>query len=95
MQQSEAIHLADAGCFHCGLPIAGDADYHSQLDGKQRDFCCFACQSVCEAIYDTGLQGYYQRTPQGVLLAPPPAPPERHRDVRPGRSAAGLRQPQR
>jgi P-type Cu2+ transporter len=76
MQQSEAIHLAHAGCFHCGLPIAGDADYHSQLEGKVRDFCCFACQSVCEAIYDAGLQGYYQRTPQGVLLAPPPTPPK-------------------
>lgn len=40
-----------------------------------RDFCCFACQSVCEAIYEAGLQGYYQRTPQGTLLAPPPTPP--------------------
>jgi Cu2+-exporting ATPase len=76
MQQSEANHLAHAGCFHCGLPIAADADYHSQLDGKPRDFCCFACQSVCEAIYDAGLQGYYQRTPQGTLLAPPPTPPK-------------------
>jgi len=76
MQQSEAIHLAHAGCFHCGLPIAGDADYHSRLEGKERDFCCFACQSVCEAIYEAGLQGYYQRTPQGTLLAPPPTPPK-------------------
>ncbi|HEX7454803.1 MAG TPA: heavy metal translocating P-type ATPase metal-binding domain-containing protein, partial [Gallionella sp.] len=72
---TEAVHLALAGCFHCGLPIADDAHYHEQLDGKQRDFCCFACQSVCVAIYDAGLQGYYQRTPQGTLLAPPPTPP--------------------
>lgn len=76
MQQSEAIHLAHAGCFHCGLPIVEDADYHGQLEGKERDFCCFACQSVCEAIYAAGLQGYYQRTPQGTLLAPPPTPPK-------------------
>jgi len=75
MNQSEANHLAHAGCFHCGLPIAGDADYHSMLEDRQRDFCCFACLSVCEAIYDAGLQGYYQRTPQGILLAPPPSPP--------------------
>ncbi len=75
MQANEASHLAHAGCFHCGLPIAADADYHCGLDGKQRDFCCFACQSVCEAIYEAGLQGYYQRTPQGTLLAPPPTPP--------------------
>lgn len=75
MQLTDASHLADAGCFHCGLAITADADYHIQLEGRQRDFCCFACQSVCEAIYAAGLQGYYQRTPQGVLLAPPPTPP--------------------
>lgn len=75
MQQSEASH-PDAGCFHCGLPIASDADYHLELGGKARDFCCFACQSVCEAIYESGLEGYYQRTPQGTLLAPPPQPPK-------------------
>ncbi len=76
MQLTDASHLAHAGCFHCGLPIAADAEYHSKLEGKQRDFCCFACQSVCESIYAAGLQGYYQRTPQGVLLAPPPTPPQ-------------------
>lgn len=63
-------------CFHCGLDVAPDADFHSQLDSKVRDFCCLGCQSVCEAIFQAGLQGYYQRTPQGVLLAPPPLPPK-------------------
>ncbi len=66
---------SQTGCFHCGLAIAEDADFHGQMDGKTRDFCCFACLSVCEAIYVAGLQGYYQRTPQGILLAPPPTPP--------------------
>ncbi|MDH4283896.1 MAG: heavy metal translocating P-type ATPase [Gallionellaceae bacterium] len=75
MQHTDASPSVQVGCFHCGLPIAEDADYHSQLEGVTRAFCCFACQQVCEAIYDAGLQGYYQRTPQGVLLAPPPAPP--------------------
>ncbi|MCR4305358.1 MAG: heavy metal translocating P-type ATPase [Gallionella sp.] len=75
MPQVEAGFRNHNGCFHCGLPIAADADFHSRLDGKERDFCCFACQSVCEAIHEAGLQGYYQRTPQGVLLAPPPTPP--------------------
>lgn len=69
-------HLAHAGCFHCGQAIPSDAEYHQVLEGAQRDFCCFACKSVCEAIYDAGLQGYYQRTPQGILLAPPPTPPK-------------------
>lgn len=63
-------------CFHCGLPITADANYHAQLDGAARDFCCFGCQSVCSAIFDAGLQGYYQRTPEGILLAPPPELPK-------------------
>jgi len=46
------------------------------LDGRQRQFCCFGCQSVCNAIYEAGLQGYYQRTPEGALLGPPPEPPK-------------------
>jgi len=75
MSQDEVKTPAPVGCFHCGLPIASDAEFHSQLDDLNRDFCCFACQSVCEAIFQAGLQGYYQRTPQGVLLAPPPLPP--------------------
>jgi Cu2+-exporting ATPase len=50
--------VCTAGCFHCGLVIPAEADYRSQLEGKQRDFCCFGCQSVCEAIFQAGLQGY-------------------------------------
>jgi len=76
MQAETHNHLAHAGCFHCGLEIPADVNFHSELDGAQRDFCCFACQSVCLAIYDAGLQGYYQRTPDGILLAPPPTPPK-------------------
>ncbi len=63
-------------CFHCGLPIAPEADYRTRLDGAERQFCCFGCQSVCTAIFEAGLQGYYQRTPEGALLAPPPEPPK-------------------
>ena len=62
-------------CFHCGLPIAAEADYRARLDGAERRFCCFGCQSVCSAIFEAGLQGYYQRTPEGTLLGPPPEPP--------------------
>jgi Cu2+-exporting ATPase len=75
MSLGESGFHVPGGCFHCGLSIAADDDFHSQLDDKLRAFCCFACKSVCEAIYAAGLQGYYQRTPQGTLLAPPPTPP--------------------
>src|SRR5487761_2498516 len=68
-------HSDAGGCFHCGLPIPPEADFHARLDDAERDFCCFGCQSVCSAIYEAGLQGYYQRTPEGVLLAPPPEIP--------------------
>lgn len=73
MQRS---HLAAGGCFHCGLPIPPDADFHARLDDAERNFCCFGCQSVSGAIYEAGLQGYYQRTPEGALLAPPPELPK-------------------
>jgi P-type Cu2+ transporter len=76
MLHTDSSQASHAGCFHCGLTIPEDASFHHQFDGAERSFCCFACQSVCEAIYDAGLQGYYQRTPQGVLLAPPPMPPK-------------------
>ncbi len=69
-------HSAAGGCFHCGLPIPPEAGFHARLDDAERDFCCFGCQSVSSAIYEAGLQGYYQRTPEGVLLGPPPEPPK-------------------
>ena len=73
---SQHSHSAAGGCFHCGLPIPPEADFHARLEAAERDFCCFGCQSVCSAIYEAGLQGYYQRTPEGVLLGPPPEPPK-------------------
>ena len=76
MQRHDVGRVIHADCFHCGLPNTADADYYCELGGETRDFCCFACQSVCAAIYEAGLEGYYQRTPQGTLLAPPPTPPK-------------------
>ncbi len=64
-----------AGCFHCGLPLPPDEQFIENIEGEDRHFCCFGCQSVCKVIYDAGLEGFYQRTPDGTLLAPPPEPP--------------------
>lgn len=74
MTQAPSTALHD--CFHCGLPIPADAHFQLMLAQQVRSFCCFGCQSVCGAIYESGLQGYYQRTPEGGLLAPPPLPPK-------------------
>ncbi len=73
---TQASTLATGSCFHCGLPVPVDVHFHVRLDQQERTFCCFGCQSVCKAIYESGLQGYYQRTPEGVLLGPPPEPPK-------------------
>ncbi|GAB6039724.1 heavy metal translocating P-type ATPase [Endothiovibrio diazotrophicus] len=63
-------------CFHCGQPLPSDETFRAEVGGAERAFCCFGCQSVCEAIYQMGLEGFYQRTPDGQLLAPPPEPPK-------------------
>jgi Cu2+-exporting ATPase len=73
---TQRSYTAAGSCFHCGLPIPPEADFHARLEELDRDFCCFGCQSVSSAIYEAGLQGYYQRTPEGVLLGPPPEPPK-------------------
>jgi Cu2+-exporting ATPase len=74
MFQSGKLNTGE--CFHCGLPVPSEAHYHTHLDAAERQFCCLGCQSVCVAIFESGLQGYYQRTPEGQLLAPPPPPPK-------------------
>jgi Cu2+-exporting ATPase len=47
----------------------------AEIEGEERHFCCTGCKAVCEAIYQAGLQGFYQRTPEGACLAPPPEIP--------------------
>ncbi len=63
-------------CFHCGLPVPKSEQHRARLEGAERHFCCLGCKAVCEAIYESGLEGFYQRTPDGTLLAPPPEPPK-------------------
>ncbi len=71
-----AAEKADAGCFHCGLPVAENDVHEQTIEGETRRFCCPACQMVCSAIYDAGLEGFYQRTPDEAQLAPPPEAPK-------------------
>jgi len=63
-------------CFHCGLPNPKETLFEAEIENKKQEFCCLGCQSVCKFIYDSGLEGFYQRTPDGQLLAPPPEPPK-------------------
>lgn len=66
------MSLEEAQCFHCRLPVPSDIHIHARIDNQEQRFCCHGCKSVCSIIYDSGLQGFYQRTPEGQHLAPPP-----------------------
>ncbi len=72
----ETTSSAPATCFHCGLPVPSEVHIEEFIDGETRQFCCVGCRSVCATIYEAGLQGFYQRTPEGTLLSPPPEPPK-------------------
>ncbi len=62
----------EGGCFHCGLPIPKQETVVATIEGEQRDFCCNGCKSVCEVIYGSGMEGFYERTSDDAQLAPPP-----------------------
>ncbi len=59
-------------CYHCGLAIEKEGCFAAEIADKNREFCCYGCQTVCQTIYDAGLEGFYQKTSQDTILAPPP-----------------------
>lgn len=61
-------------CFHCGQAIPEGEVVLKPIEGEEQTFCCHGCASVCEVIYEAGMQSFYQRTPDGELLSPPPPP---------------------
>jgi Cu2+-exporting ATPase len=74
--QTATASSADRRCYHCGLPVSLSAEIRAHVSGREEVFCCTGCKSVCQAIYAAGLQGFYQRTPEGDVLGPPPEPPK-------------------
>ena len=72
----QTAETVTGSCFHCGLPNPANIKFEQMINGKQRQFCCPACQMVCSAIYDAGLEGFYDRTPDNFKLAPPPEAPK-------------------
>jgi Cu2+-exporting ATPase len=71
-----AAGAADRRCYHCGLPLQPSSEVRAPVSGREQVFCCNGCKSVCQAIYAAGLEGFYQRTPEGEILGPPPEPPK-------------------
>jgi len=59
IQEAPGATDADAGCFHCGLPVPHGAHYPVRFEGRTRDTCCGGCQAVANAIIENGLGGYY------------------------------------
>jgi len=50
---NKPVEDANSECFQCGIPITGKP-LKFDVDGKQKDFCCFGCYLVYKA---TGLRG--------------------------------------
>ncbi len=67
-----SLSKTEQSCFHCGLPVPPQDEVIAEIEGEPQYFCCTGCKAVCEAIYLAGLEGFYQRTPEGVCLSPPP-----------------------
>ncbi|VAX07647.1 Type cbb3 cytochrome oxidase biogenesis protein CcoI; Copper-translocating P-type ATPase [hydrothermal vent metagenome] len=69
--------LSNTLCFHCRLPLPATNEVaQATLKGKECSFCCTGCKAVSEAIYNAGLEGFYQRTTEDAPLAPPPDLPK-------------------
>jgi len=49
----------DDTCFHCGLPLPVNVEYHVHVDNAERSMCCAGCMSVAQTIVDAGLSDYY------------------------------------
>ncbi len=62
-------------CFHCALPIPANVTIEKEIEGQKRRFCCPSCEMVCSAIYEAGLDNFYDLAPEDTKLGPPPEAP--------------------
>ncbi|MDQ6987175.1 MAG: heavy metal translocating P-type ATPase [Mariprofundaceae bacterium] len=68
--------LSGTSCHHCGLPTGGATACRGMVADAEYAFCCGGCLSVCQAIHDAGLDGFYARVKQREAeLEPPPDMP--------------------
>ncbi|WP_190600370.1 heavy metal translocating P-type ATPase [Candidatus Vesicomyidisocius sp. SY067_SCS001] len=56
-------------CYHCGLEVIIRNQVRVPIEGKQQDFCCFGCASVCKTIYLSGLSSFYHQKTNSLLPA--------------------------
>lgn len=50
-------------CYHCGQQITPSERIDKVIKGQARLFCCHGCASVCEVIYNSGLESFYKLSP--------------------------------
>ncbi|WP_169697717.1 heavy metal translocating P-type ATPase [Methylophaga nitratireducenticrescens] len=73
MSEAKVVAHADIGkCFHCGLAVQNPGEFTAKINTISHEFCCHGCRMACQTIYSAGLQGFYNKTPDGESLAPPP-----------------------
>jgi P-type Cu2+ transporter len=51
---------AEPSCYHCGLPVPENTDFHLRILSEERSLCCHGCLAVAQAIVDNGLDDYYR-----------------------------------
>jgi len=69
-----------SACFHCGLAIPADAQFHIDWNGQPHALCCHGCQAVAQAILAAGLDDYYRLRSTPAQQAADSIPP-RLRDL--------------
>ncbi len=47
-------------CFHCDLEVPDNLDYHFDILGKRREFCCTGCLTIAEMLKENGLTDFYR-----------------------------------
>ncbi|MGE3849086.1 MAG: heavy metal translocating P-type ATPase [Gammaproteobacteria bacterium] len=57
---ADAAPDAPLGCFHCGEPVPGGAQWRVDIDGREVHLCCPGCAAAASAIRDFGLGDYYR-----------------------------------
>lgn len=68
---------AESVCFHCGLPVPVDSNWHVTIDDVAHAMCCPGCAAVAQTIVDTGFSDYYRTrtefsaTADTATLVPP------------------------
>ena len=54
-----ASAVAGEDCFHCSLPMPGEARLWVKFDGHSRPVCCIGCQALFDMVVANGMGDYY------------------------------------